>query len=45
MKLIVKAELGFLNSRPPERFRGNLLFANFFVERSDGLLVEFRRLP
>ncbi|PUU75011.1 Sec63 Brl domain-domain-containing protein [Tuber borchii] len=45
VKLIVKAELGFLNSRPPERFRGNLLFANLFAERSDGLLVEFRRLP
>ncbi|PWW77261.1 P-loop containing nucleoside triphosphate hydrolase protein [Tuber magnatum] len=45
VKLIVKAELGLLNSRPPERFRGNLLFANFVAERSDGLLVDFTRLP
>ncbi|CUS11806.1 unnamed protein product [Tuber aestivum] len=45
VKLTVKVELGFLNSRPPERFRGSLLFANLVVERSDGLLVDFRRLP
>ncbi|KAG0637603.1 ATP-dependent DNA helicase MER3 [Tuber brumale] len=45
VKLVVKAELGFLNSHPPERFRGNPLFANIFAERSDGLLVDFRRIP
>ncbi|CAZ81545.1 unnamed protein product [Tuber melanosporum] len=45
VKLVVKAELGFLNSHPPERFRGNLLFANILAERSDGLLVDFRRIP
>ncbi|KAH0612070.1 uncharacterized protein H6S33_010122 [Morchella sextelata] len=45
VKLKVRVEIGYLNDKVPGKYRGMVLFANFLAERSDGLLIDFRRIP
>lgn len=45
MKLNVRTEVGYLNDRVPGKSGGKTLFVNFLAERSDSLLIEFRRIP
>ncbi|KAI5841329.1 Sec63 Brl domain-containing protein [Morchella snyderi] len=45
VKLKIRAEIGYLNDKVPGKYRGMVLFANFLAERSDGLLIDFRRIP
>ena len=40
----IKAECGFLNDRPPIVFNRRPIYVCLLVERSDGLLVDFRRI-
>ncbi|KAL7272695.1 ATP-dependent DNA helicase MER3 [Rhizina undulata] len=45
VQLKVSTEIGYLNDVVPSKYRGMTLYANFMAERSDGVLLEFRRLP
>lgn len=45
VKVKVRAEIGYLNDKAIGKYRGMILFANFLAERSDGLLIDFRRIP
>ncbi|KAL8962689.1 MAG: hypothetical protein Q9193_000938 [Seirophora villosa] len=40
----IKAELGFLNEKPPAFFHRKAVHVCFLAERSDGQLVDFRRI-
>ena len=40
----IRAECGFLNDRPPTMFHLQPIYVCLLVERSDGLLVDFRRM-
>ncbi|KAK4502972.1 hypothetical protein PRZ48_006399 [Zasmidium cellare] len=40
----VKAEIGFLNEKPPETLRGKIVFVCLLVETSDGRLAFFARV-
>lgn len=40
----IKAECGFLNDRPPIVFNRRPIYVCLLVERSDGLLIDFRRI-
>lgn len=40
----IKAECGFLNDRPPTMFHHQPIYVCLLVERSDGFLVDFRRI-
>ena len=40
----IKAECGFLNDRPPTMFHRRPIYVCLLVERSDGLLIDFRRI-
>ena len=40
---MIKAELGFLNEKVPLSFSRKPVYVCFLAERSDGLLVDFRR--
>lgn len=44
LKLRIKAECGFINERPPAMFHRKPINICLIVERSDGLLVDFRRM-
>jgi len=44
VKVKIKAECGFLNDRPPTVFHRRPIYVCLLVERSDGLLVDFRRM-
>ena len=39
-----KAELGFMNNQTPERLGNKPVYVCFLAERSDGYLVDFRRM-
>ncbi|KAF3204438.1 Sec63 [Orbilia oligospora] len=45
VKINFRAEIGVLNEQTPARWHGKLLHLYFLVERSDGYLVDFRRMP
>lgn len=44
VKIKVKAELGFMNEKPPAYFHRKAVYVCFLAERSDGYLIEFRRI-
>lgn len=44
VKINIKAECGFLNDRPPTMFHRRLIYVCLLVERSDGMLIDFRRI-
>lgn len=44
MSVKVKATCGFLNERAPFFYNKKALFVCLLVERSDGHLIEFRRM-
>ncbi|KAI9846247.1 MAG: Sec63 [Sclerophora amabilis] len=41
----MKAEVGFLNEKPPISFHKKPIYICFLAERSDGRVLEFRRMP
>ena len=43
-KINIKAEIGFLNEKVPLTFSRKPIYVCFVAERSDGHLLEFRRL-
>ena len=43
LKVRVRAEVGFINDKPPTFFRRKQVYVCFFAETSNGVLVEFRR--
>ncbi|KAF3912104.1 hypothetical protein ABW21_db0204276 [Orbilia brochopaga] len=45
VKVTFRVEIGVLNSETPAKWHGKLLHLCFMVERSDGYLVDFRRMP
>ncbi|KAK6516462.1 Sec63 [Arthrobotrys conoides] len=45
VKVNFRAEIGVLNEQTPAKWHGKLLHLYFLVERSDGYLVDFRRMP
>ncbi|KAK6362952.1 Sec63 [Orbilia blumenaviensis] len=45
VKVNFRAEIGVLNDQTPARWHGKLLHFYFLAERSDGYLVDFRRMP
>ncbi|KAK6509182.1 Sec63 [Arthrobotrys musiformis] len=45
VKVSFRAEIGVLNDQTPAKWHGKFLHLYFLVERSDGYLVEFRRMP
>lgn len=44
VRVKVKAECGFMNEQTPLTFRQEQIFVCVLLERSDGLLVDFRRI-
>lgn len=44
VRINIKVECGFLNDRPPTMFHRRLIYVCLLVERSDGLLIDFRRI-
>ncbi|KAL8917100.1 MAG: hypothetical protein Q9208_008139 [Pyrenodesmia sp. 3 TL-2023] len=44
IKIKIRAELGFLNEKPPSFFHRKAVHVCFLTERSDGELVDFRRI-
>lgn len=40
----IRAELGFLNEKPPAYFHRKAVHVCFLAERSDGHLIDFRRV-
>lgn len=44
VQIKIKVECGFLNDRPPTIFHRHQIYVCLLVERSDGLLVDFRRI-
>ncbi|KAK6536178.1 Sec63 [Arthrobotrys megalospora] len=45
VKVSFRVEIGVLNDQTPAKWHGKLLHLYFLVERSDGYLVDFRRMP
>ncbi|KAK6344132.1 Sec63 [Orbilia brochopaga] len=45
VKVTFRVEIGVLNDEAPAKWHGKLLHLCFLVERSDGYLVDFRRMP
>ncbi|KAL8939030.1 MAG: hypothetical protein Q9216_003579 [Gyalolechia sp. 2 TL-2023] len=44
VKINVKAELGFMNEKLPAYFNRKAVYVCFLAERSDGRLIDFRRI-
>jgi ATP-dependent DNA helicase HFM1/MER3 len=44
VKVKIKAECGFINDRVPTMFHRKPIYVCLLVERSDGHLVDFRRI-
>ncbi|KAL8829578.1 MAG: hypothetical protein Q9170_006107 [Blastenia crenularia] len=44
VKIKVKAEVGFMNEKAPTYFHRKAVYVCFLAERSDGRLVDFRRI-
>ncbi|EPS42742.1 hypothetical protein H072_3266 [Dactylellina haptotyla CBS 200.50] len=45
VKVDFRAEIGVLNDQTPGKWHGKLLYLYFLAERSDGYLIDFRRMP
>ncbi|KAK6538055.1 Sec63 [Orbilia ellipsospora] len=45
VKVNFRVEIGVLNDQAPGKWHGKLLHLYFLVERSDGYLIDFRRMP
>lgn len=44
VKVQVKADIGFTNEKPPERFGNKLVYVCMLAETSDGRKVHFARI-
>lgn len=44
VKIQVKADIGFLNETPPQRFNGRPVYVCVLAETSDGRKVHFARI-
>jgi hypothetical protein len=44
VKIHVKAEIGFMNDKPPQQYNGKLVYVIFLAETSDGHKVHFARI-
>lgn len=44
VKIQVKADIGFINETPPQRFAGKLVYVCLLAETSDGRKVHFARI-
>ncbi|KAL9582942.1 MAG: hypothetical protein Q9212_003008 [Teloschistes hypoglaucus] len=44
VKIKIRAELGFMNTKPPMFFQRKAIHICFLAERSDGQLIDFRRM-
>ncbi|KAF2426590.1 P-loop containing nucleoside triphosphate hydrolase protein [Tothia fuscella] len=43
-KVNVKANIGFMNDKPPQLYQGKLVYVIFLAETSDGIKVQFARI-
>ncbi len=43
VRIKIKAEVGFMNIKPPTYFNRKTVHVCFLAERSDGNLIDFRR--
>lgn len=44
VKIQVKADIGFINERPPDRFGHKLIYVCLLAETSDGRKLHFARI-
>jgi ATP-dependent DNA helicase HFM1/MER3 len=44
VKIQVKADIGFMNEKPPQKFAGKLVYVCLLAETSDGRKVHFARI-
>ncbi|KAI4258694.1 MAG: hypothetical protein LQ352_001120 [Teloschistes flavicans] len=44
VKIKIRAELGFMNTKPPVFFQRKAIHVCFLAERSDGYMIDFRRI-
>jgi ATP-dependent DNA helicase HFM1/MER3 len=44
VKIQVKADIGFINEKPPQRFASKLVYVCLLAETSDGRKVYFARI-
>jgi len=44
VKIQVKADIGFINESPPQRFAGKLVYVCLLAETSDGRKIHFARI-
>lgn len=44
VKIQIKADIGFMNERPPHEFNKKLIYICFLLETSDGRKVHFARI-
>ncbi|KAH7082908.1 nucleotide-sugar transporter-domain-containing protein [Paraphoma chrysanthemicola] len=44
VKIQVRADIGFLNEKPPQRFAGKLVYVCLLAETSDGRKIHFARI-
>lgn len=44
VKMQIKADIGFINERPPLRFNNKLIYVCLLVEASDGRKIHFARI-
>ena len=42
--LKIRVEIGFMNDNAPSHYNGKLIFMCVLIERSDGRLVDFKRI-
>jgi ATP-dependent DNA helicase HFM1/MER3 len=44
VKIRIKAEIGFMNEKPPHRFGERFIYVCVLVETSDGRMIHFARI-
>ena len=44
IKIQIKADIGFINEQPPQRFNNKLIYVCLLVDTSDGRKVHFARI-
>jgi ATP-dependent DNA helicase HFM1/MER3 len=44
VKIQIKADIGFINEKPPQHFNGKLVYVCVLVETSDGRKIHFARI-
>jgi ATP-dependent DNA helicase HFM1/MER3 len=44
VKIQVKADIGFINDKPPQRFAGKPVYVCLLAETSDGRKIHFARI-